>query len=295
MYHRKHAGRLMLAALAAAVLLAGVPGAQAAKNGFMKADGHTFWYQDGKPVKSRWVTVSGKKYYFNKKGYMLTGKVKTKKVMYYFGANGVFSHSIDLTKKMICLTYDDGPSVSTPIVLNALKKAGGRATFFVVGNRVNTYKKYVKQACDQGCEIGNHTWNHVNLSSKSASEIRNQIAKTNNAVKKVTGTTPKIMRPPYGAASTRAANSIGMPLILWSDDTLDWKTRSTSATVNYIKRHAQDGDIILMHDLHRPTALAAKQIVPWLVKQGYQLVTVSEMADCRGVLKKGAKYYSFRK
>ena len=269
--------------------------AQAPKDGFRVKNGKTYYYLNGKKVKKKWIEEDGKTYYFDKKGKMVRGKVKTKKTMYYFDDNGVFLRKIKIKKKMIALTYDDGPSAYTPMIVKELKKVGGRATFFVVGNRVNSYKKQMKEAFKAGCEIGNHSWNHANLNTLSAAGIRSQISKTNTAVKKVTGVKPAVMRPPYGANNSRVKSTVGMPLITWNVDTLDWKTRSTSATVSHVKNHHGDGSIILMHDIHRPTAMAAKTIIPWLAKKGYQLVTVSELADCRGGLKKGVTYSSFRK
>ncbi|MBR3165269.1 MAG: polysaccharide deacetylase family protein [Lachnospiraceae bacterium] len=268
---------------------------QTPKDGFRVKNGKTYYYLNGKKVKKKWIEKDGKTYYFDKKGRMVRGKVKTKKTMYYFDDNGVFLHKIKIKKKMIALTYDDGPSAYTPMIVKELKKVGGRATFFVVGNRVNSYKKQMKEAFKAGCEIGNHSWNHANLNTLSASGIRSQMSKTNTAVKKVTGVKPAVMRPPYGANNSRVKGTVGMPLITWNVDTLDWKTRSTSATVSHVKNHHGDGSIILMHDIHRPTAMAAKTIIPWLAKKGYQLVTVSELADCRGGLKKGVTYSSFRK
>lgn len=269
--------------------------AQTVQDGFRVKKGKTYYYRNGKKVKKKWITESGKKYYFDKKGRMVTGKVKTKKTMYYFDENGVFLRKISLKKKMIALTYDDGPSAYTPIIVKELKKVGGRATFFVVGNRVNSYKKQMKAAFRAGCEIGNHSWDHANLSKLSAAGIKSQISRTNAAVKKVTGVKPAVMRPPYGANNSRVKSTVGMPLITWNVDTLDWKTRSTSATVSHVKNHCGDGSIILMHDIHRPTAMAAKTIIPWLAKKGYQLVTVSELADCRGGMKNGVTYSSFKK
>ena len=264
-------------------------------DGFVKTAKGKQYYKNGVPVKKKWITVKKKKYYFDKKGYMVTGKKTISKKLCYFSKKGVLTRSINKKGKMVALTYDDGPSVYTPIILSALKKNDGLATFFVVGNRVNQYKKQLKQAYKMGCEIGNHSWDHSNLSKLSASSLRSQLNRTNKAVKKITGKKPVLLRPPYGSSNSTVASNAKMPLILWSIDTLDWKTRSTSATISCIKREVRDGDIILMHDIHKPTAEAAKTIVPWLVDQGYQLVTVSEMAECRGKLKKGTKYYSIRK
>ena len=269
--------------------------AEEEEDGFRVRNGRTFYYIDGKPVRAKWIEEDGNRYYFNKKGRMVTGKYRTSKSIYYFDENGVYLHRISLKRKMIAITYDDGPSAYTPVIVNELKKVGGRATFFVVGNRVNSYKKQMKEAFDAGCEIGNHSWDHANLNKLGTAGIRSQISRTNAAIKKVTGTNPVVMRPPYGANSSRVKSTVGMPLITWNVDTLDWKTRSTSATVSHVKNHHGDGSIILMHDIHRPTAMAAKTIIPWLAGKGYQLVTVSELADCRGGMKKGVTYSSFRK
>jgi peptidoglycan/xylan/chitin deacetylase (PgdA/CDA1 family) len=89
---------------------------------------------------------------------------------------------------------------------------------------------------------------------------------------------------------------MGMPNILWSVDTLDWKTKDTDATIKAVKENAADGAIVLMHDLHESTCDGAESIVKWLLDEGYQLVTVSEMADCRGItLENGTRYYSMKK
>ena len=130
---------------------------QTPKDGFRVKNGKTYYYLNGKKVKKKWIEKDGKTYYFDKKGRMVRGKVKTKKTMYYFDDNGVFLHKIKIKKKMIALTYDDGPSAYTPMIVKELKKVGGRATFFVVGNRVNSYKKQMKEAFKAGCEIGNHS------------------------------------------------------------------------------------------------------------------------------------------
>ncbi len=102
------------------------------------------------------------------------------------------------------------------------------------------------------------------------------------------------MRPPGGNYNGTVASTVGMPLILWSIDTLDWKTRNAAATQAAVLNHVKDGDIILMHDLYGPTAEASKVIIPELINRGYQLVTVSELADCRGGMLNGMVYNAFR-
>ena len=203
--------------------------------------------------------------------------------------------AINPKKKMIALTFDDGPGPYTKAIVKCLKKYGMHATFFVVGNRVDSYKSALKAAAQAGCEIGNHSWNHANLATLSASDIRSQISKTNKAVKAVTGKKPVLVRPPYGSVSSRVKKNVKMPMINWSVDTLDWKTRSKKATVSSVMKNAKDGQIVLMHDIHSPTKSAALSIIPKLVKKGYQLVTVSELARYKGKsLKKGKVYNSIR-
>ncbi len=203
-------------------------------------------------------------------------------------------YGIDPTKKMVALTYDDGPSSDTTNrILNTLNKYNSRATFFVVGNRVNSYKNSIKKAVNQGCEIGNHSYSHTILTKVGADTIRSQINKTNSVVKSVTGVTPKIVRTPGGAVNSTVRNNVKYPIISWSVDTLDWKNRNASSVVSAIKRNVKDGSIVLMHDLYGSTATATEQIVPWLVKNGYQIVTVSELMQLKGVnMKAGTVYYS---
>lgn len=203
--------------------------------------------------------------------------------------------AIDKNKKMIALTYDDGPSIYTPTVLDALEQNEAHATFFVVGNRVNQYQTYIKREVALGCEIGNHTYGHNSLQRLSSAQIQDVLGKTTRAVKKQTGVDIQVMRPPGGGYNSSVCKAADMPVILWSVDTMDWKTRSTSATIQCVKQQAFDGAIVLMHDIHKPTVQAADTVIKQLKKDGYQLVTVSEMAAYRGGMKDGKVYNKFRK
>lgn len=205
--------------------------------------------------------------------------------------------NIDPNRPMVALTYDDGPNAPvTNRILNALEAVGGRATFFVVGSNVHGRNATImKRAFDMGCEIGNHTYRHENLTKLSAEAIRSTISSTDQKVIEVTGTPPSLVRPPYGAKNASVLNTIGKPAILWSIDTLDWKTKNASSTINAVLNHVKDGDVILMHDIYGPTADASETIIPELVKRGYQLVTVTELASYRGGLHTGKSYGAFRK
>lgn len=244
---------------------------------------------------SGWKTIDDKTYYFSEKnGKMLTGKQQVSHYLCYFNKKGVLTRRIDKNKKMVALTYDDGPSVYTSQILDVLEEQNAVATFFVVGNRVSRYSDTVKRAQSLGCEIGNHTYEHKNLTKLDTKEIASQITRTDEAVKKACGVTPVIARAPGGSLNAAVKASVGKPLIQWSLDTIDWKTRDTGKTQSAVLDHVKDGDIILMHDIHLPTVNAAERIVTTLLERGYQLVTVSELAECRGELKEGVSYSQFR-
>ncbi len=208
----------------------------------------------------------------------------------------VLAASIDPNKKMVALTFDDGPGQYTKDIVNCLKKNDAKATFFVVGSQVDSYKSSVKAASEIGCDIGNHTYTHPDLSRLSEKEIKNQINRTDKKVEGATGKTPTLMRPPYGSVNGKVEQAVGKPMILWSIDTRDWETRSKEKTINAVMGHVKDGDIILMHDIYKPTKEAACTLIVQLKRKGYQLVTVRELAKYRGyTLTRGKVYHSLRK
>ncbi len=187
---------------------------------------------------------------------------------------------IDPSKPMIALTFDDGPSKNTEHILDLLEEYDVRATFFVVGNRVSTYADTAKRAVALGNEIGIHTWEHAKLTVLSPDEIASQITRTADAVKEYAGGTCAAVRPPGGACDDtvkQVAGQLGYILVNWSIDTLDWKTRDADSTYNAIMSQAADGGIVLCHDLYESTANAMDRVIPELIDQGYQLVTVSEL------------------
>ncbi|MEE1034526.1 MAG: polysaccharide deacetylase family protein [Agathobacter sp.] len=204
--------------------------------------------------------------------------------------------NVDPAKPMIALTYDDGPySLVTSRILDALEAVGGRATFFNVGNRIGSYQGVAKRAVQIGCSISNHTWDHTSLTSLGSSSIVSEITGCDNAIKNYTGETSLLVRPVGGAVNATVKASVDAPLILWSVDTLDWKNRNASSVYSKVIGHVQDGDIVLMHDLYTSTAEASEKMIPELVREGYQLVTVEELAYYKGyTLKDGQTYTCFR-
>lgn len=207
--------------------------------------------------------------------------------------------AIDPNRPMIALTFDDGPQNGvTNRILASLAANGGRATFFMVGNRVPSRSPLVQQMAAQGCEVANHTYDHKYLTSLGHDGILSQVGSTNQVIANASGVTPTLVRPCGGYYNASALNSLGtmgMPAIMWSIDTRDWKTRNAQSTINAVVGKVRDGDIVLMHDLYGATADAAEVIIPTLTAQGYQLVTVSELAAYRGGMQAGHVYNSFRK
>jgi len=205
------------------------------------------------------------------------------------------SGDIDPSKPMIALTFDDGPSKYTAQILDTLEKYNARATFCVVGNLVNARKDTVKSAFDIGCEIIGHSWDHKDLSKLSAADISDQLNSTSAAIESVTGVWPQLYRPPYGAVSNTLKSTsaeLGYAIIYWSVDPLDWSSRNAEKVYNEIMNNASNKAIVLSHDLYGSTADAMERIIPELIAQGYQLVTVSElMYYSNTILEAGVIYY----
>lgn len=198
------------------------------------------------------------------------------------------------TDKLVCFTFDDGPYAPvTNKILDTLEKYNGRATFFVVGDRADTYSDEIIRASKMGCEIGTHTYSHVNLNSLSVPEMQEEIKKSCDAISKYTGKKVKVLRPPEGAANDTVKANIGMPMVMWSVDSRDWDYRNADRDYQTVMDNVFDGSIVLMHDLYPATAEAFARLVPELKAQGYKFVTFSELMEIRGVdVEAGEKYFS---
>lgn len=199
---------------------------------------------------------------------------------------------IDPTKPMVALTFDDGPGGESTIrILDALKKYNAHATFFVVGSNIDKYADIIKREAAEGSEVGNHTNSHAQLTKLDTDGILSEVNGVKEKVMQLTGQSVVPIRPPYGAVDDNVMAAISDPVILWSIDTLDWKTRDAQSTIQNIQSSVYDGAIILMHDIYSTTADAAVNIIDWLHSQGYQMVTVSELGYYRrGGLKTGVRY-----
>lgn len=195
--------------------------------------------------------------------------------------------------KAVALTFDDGPSrANDGRIVETLQKYGAHATFFVLGDRARVDGDILQMYLAAGCEIGSHSWNHPQLSKMKWDEIERQLNKTNKTVSKLTGGYQiQLLRPPYGSISNTMRKKLDMPMILWSLDTLDWKTRNTKKIFREVRKEVKDGDIILMHDIYSTTADAVEKVVPWLQNKGYDILTVSELMERKGKNIEGGSAY----
>lgn len=196
----------------------------------------------------------------------------------------------DPEKKYVAFTFDDGPySPVTSKLLDKLESIDGRATFFVVGNRLNdSTGSLLARASSLGCEIGSHSYTHtVYFNNCTDAQMENELAKTQALIRKYTGADALCMRPPGGSITESRKKSCGYAVIIWSVDSIDWKLKgrqtesqrqeNVDAIVNNVLSTVRDGDIILMHDLYENTLEAFCRIADTLKAQGYEFVTVSEL------------------
>ncbi len=204
------------------------------------------------------------------------------------------ARGIDPNKPMVALTFDDGPAPNSEAVLDALKANGARATFFILGKNIGLNQNTLKRMAEEGHQLASHSWSHPRLDDLSSSAVRSQMTRTMDKVEELTGQKVTMMRPPFGATNRltrRVLAELGLPVILWGIDTLDWKTKSASKTAQAILKGADNGVIILCHDTVESTARALETALPELVQKGFQLVTVAEMMSFREEpLKPGWEY-----
>lgn len=185
--------------------------------------------------------------------------------------------------KMVAFTFDDGPSYNTIKIVNTLVKYDSKATFFLVGNQIEKYTKTMDVLVKNGMDIGNHTYSHKELTKLRDKEILKEIDLTNEVIYNKTGIKPMFLRPSYGAMNKRIKKLSTMPIIVWNIDTLDWKYHNSNKIKDKILKYVSDGDIILMHDTYVATLNAVEMVIPELKKQGYKIVSVSELFKYKGV------------
>lgn len=194
-------------------------------------------------------------------------------------------YEVQTDKKVVALTFDISWGNTTPMpVIDILKKEDVRSTFFLSGPWVKQYPEIPKRIKKDGHEIASHGYRHVNLSSLSKNEIKEEIMKAHKNIKEVTGAEAKLIRTPNGDYSDHvieAAHECNYEVIQWSVDSLDWMNPGITSIIDRVSKRAHPGAIILMHasDTCKQTTDALPAVIKKLKEQGYTFVTVSELLE----------------
>lgn len=197
-------------------------------------------------------------------------------------------------KKLVALTFDDGPSVATtPSLLDILTEKDVPATFFMLGSMVRAHPDIVKRIEKERHEIASHTMYHQNLIRIPADSARADINEARTVLTDILGHGPTYTRPPYGNVNDIVIDSVGTPIILWSVDSEDWRSKDPGSIVSVTMSEVYDGAIILMHDIYPASVEAIPILVDTLRAGGYEFATISELADSRNIsLNLGSIYYN---
>jgi len=186
------------------------------------------------------------------------------------------------SRPVVALTFDDGPhGVLTPKLLDILRDAHVRATFFVLGSNVSAYPDIARRIVAEGHEIASHSWSHPSLTKVSAGRFEHEIRDTTDIIERTTGQRVTMMRPPYGALNHRVTKALledyQLDVILWDVDPLDWRRPGSDAITRRLVSGAHPGAILLAHDIHPGTIAAIPATIAQLKAKGFSFATVSEL------------------
>lgn len=180
--------------------------------------------------------------------------------------------------RRIAITFDDGPHPKyTEQLLDGLKERGVHATFFVTGEHAELHPDVIKRMQEEGHLIGNHTYSHIQLRSSNQDQFKEELIRTNQVIKDITGEDTIYVRPPYGSWDKSFEQELNMIPVLWTIDPLDWCSSDASCVVSRVTVKAKENDIILLHDYYDTSVKAALEIVDELMEEGYTFVTVEEI------------------
>lgn len=193
--------------------------------------------------------------------------------------------------KCIALTFDDGPGPDTGRLLDLLKAQNVPATFFVLGNQAVKYPALVNREYTEGNEVGNHTWDHKDLSKLPAAAVQDEINRGADAIAAAGIPRPTLVRPPYGAVNDTVRAVGGYPFIMWRVDPDDWKYPDPARIADQIVGHAKPGRIVISHDTHKTTVDAIPAVIQRLKQQGYTFVTISTLMKGTN-LQNGQSYFN---
>jgi peptidoglycan/xylan/chitin deacetylase (PgdA/CDA1 family) len=192
------------------------------------------------------------------------------------------ANDVDCSKvKCVAFTFDDGPGPFTDRLLQILHDNDAKATFFLIGNKVAANPAGAKRIAEAGMEVGNHTWEHPNMTTVPPGDVPAQLSKASDAIKTATGQTPNLWRPAGGLtddAVNKVAAQQGLACILWDVIPFDWMNDSNTAATRYmLMNQIKPGSVVLFHDTYSSTVDLVYQFLPVLKANGYHLVTVTQM------------------
>ncbi|MFS0774474.1 polysaccharide deacetylase family protein [Neobacillus sp. 3P2-tot-E-2] len=196
-------------------------------------------------------------------------------------------NEIPTSQRAVAITFDDGPNpIYTPQVLEIFSEAKGKATFFMIGEQMKDHPDVVKQVCDQGHEIGNHTFTHPKLSELSVQDCLKEIDETEKLIEEMAGRKPVVFRPPYldyNQDTVSLLQNKGYPMIgALNLEAQDWEQPGVEHILGKSREAVKNGSILIFHDGYgdrSQTIEAVRMLVYELTSQGYQLATVSELLD----------------
>lgn len=186
-------------------------------------------------------------------------------------------------KKLIALTFDDGPNpLTTPILLDGLAERNIKATFFMLGSRIEQNPDIIKRIYQDGHCIGNHSYSHKNLVKLDETNAKYEYGRPNEILTSIIGTGSTVFRPPYGNINDSIKSFVDTPVILWNIDPYDWKYKNSDTIANHIIERAKDGDIILLHDIYQTSVEAALKVIDDLIQKDFEFVTIDELIRRNG-------------
>lgn len=206
-------------------------------------------------------------------------------------------YNYDPQKISVSFTFDDGPNgKKTQKLVEALEDYKMSATFFMVASKIPSDATTVTKVSESHSEIGYHSLNHAYFTKQSEKTIKDEFVKANKMLVDITGKEFKLTRPPYGAYNKKTLNALDNAFIRWDLDTNDWQYKDPDYIENYVLENYQDGSIILFHDSYNTSVDAAIELMEILYLKDIQVVSVSKLAELKGVvLENHEVYYSFTK
>lgn len=188
--------------------------------------------------------------------------------------------------RYLALTFDDGPSGKTTTqLLDGLQRRGVRATFFLCGYRMELFPDLVGRIAEDGHELAAHGYTHTYMNTMDEAAVLSELLDTSGLITELTGQHARIFRPPgglYSEAVLSAAEQAEQAIVLWSLDPFDWRDKDAATIARRIVQQAQSGDVVLLHDLYQTSVDAALRVIDTLSAQGWEFVTISELAALTG-------------